>query len=157
MQKITISGRLGRDAAIRERQNGSKVISFTVAVNSRYRNVEKTSWYDVSAFNYDRYKNMVEYLTKGSAVLVTGDLDADLETGSDGITRCRRNIMADSIEFNGGGTSGNTDNSTTKAATEKHTPAAAAPEDEDMPRRSAKKTVKTEPEPEPNSDDDLPF
>ena len=157
MQKITISGRLGRDAAIRETQSGAKVISFTVAVNSRYRDVEKTSWYDVSAFNYDRYKNMVKYLTKGSAVLITGDLDADLETGNDGITRCRRNIMADSIEFNGGGTSGNTESNVTKTETTERKASAEA-ESEDMPRKSTKKTVKAEPEPAPqDNEDDLPF
>lgn len=157
MQKAIITGRLGRDAAIRETQNGTKVISFTVAVNSRVRNVEKTSWYDVSAFNYERYKNMVNYLTKGSGVRVIGDLDADLETGSDGVTRCRRNIIADSIEFDGSGTSsGSTESNTTKAASEKQAP--AEPEEEDMPRTKTSKKVKTEPEPAPkDNEDDLPF
>ena len=87
MQKITIIGRLGRDASIRETQDGGKVVSFTVAVNGRFRGVEKTSWYDVSTFNYDRYKNMVKYLTKGSSVVVLGDLDCDLDEGRDEIGR----------------------------------------------------------------------
>lgn len=158
MQKVIISGRLGRDAALRETQNGSKVISFTVAVNSRYRNVEKTSWYEVSVFNYERYKNMVQYLTKGSNVWVTGDFDADIDEGKDGITRCRRSVLADSVEFNGSGASGSTDSSTTKTTSEKQAPAPAAPEDEDMPRRSSKKAVKSEPAPDPDpNSDDLPF
>ena len=108
MQKITLIGRLGRDAAIRETQEGNKIVSFTMAVNGRFRGTEKTSWYDVSTFNYERYRNMVKYLTKGSLAIVTGDLDADIEKGNDGVTRCRRYVTADSIEFgpsNSGGTS----------------------------------------------------
>lgn len=108
MQKITVIGRLGRDAAVRETQDGGKVVSFTVAVNGRYRGVEKTSWYEVSTFNYERYKNMVKYFTKGSSVIVVGELDCDLDEGRDGVTRCRRSITADSIEFNSVGNSGNT-------------------------------------------------
>ena len=155
MQKITIIGRLGRDAALRETQNGRKVIAFTMAVNGRANGVEKTSWYDVSSFNYERYKNMVQYLTKGSSVTVVGDLDADLETGSDGVTRCRRNVLADSIDFLPISTSGNTQNNATKTTDE-------APAQEDMPRNRGKKATKEAPEPapmpEPEDDkDDLPF
>ena len=114
MQKITLTGRLGRDAAVRETQDGGKMISFTMAVNGISRGVEKTYWYDVLSFNYSRYKNMVKYLTKGSSVAVVGDLDADIEEGRDGEYRCRRNVMADSIEFNSSGTSGSTSSDSTE-------------------------------------------
>ena len=118
MQKITLIGRLGRDAAIRETQDGGKVVSFTVACNGRYRGVEKTSWYDVSTFNYERYKNMVQYLTKGSGVVVVGELDADIDEGRDGVKRCRRSVTADSIEFNSNGTSGNTQSNSSETSSE---------------------------------------
>lgn len=108
MQKITIIGRLGRDAVVRETQEGRKVISFPVAVNGYHRGVEKTSWYEVMSFNYERYKNMLKYLTKGSNIIIIGELDADVENGSDGVARCRRYVMADSIEFNSNGISGST-------------------------------------------------
>jgi len=163
MQKITIIGRLGRDAAIRETQDGGKVVSFTVAVNGRYRGTEKTSWYEVSTFNYERYKNMLKYLTKGSGVIVVGELDADLDEGRDGVTRCRRSIVADSIEFNSNGTSGGT--STTQAV-EKPTSSKKAeevPEDDAVVTRKKPKAAPA-PEPEPYEEegssvpeDDLPF
>ena len=159
MQKITIIGRLGRDAALRETQSGRKVIAFPVAVNGRANGVEKTSWYDVSSFNYERYQNMVKYLTKGSSVTIVGDLDADLETGNDGVTRCRRNVLADSIDFLPGSNSGNTQNAATKTTDEAPTD---TPADEDMPRNRGKKTAKAEapaPAPQESEDDkdDLPF
>lgn len=156
MEKVQISGRLGRDAAIRETQSGAKIISFTVAVNSKRRNVEKTSWYDVSIFNYERYKNMAQYLTKGSLVYVAGDIETDLETGNDGITRCRRNVLADSVEFINSGASGNTNNNVTKASDGNGSESNDSSV-EDMPRRNAQKP-KTKVDPTPNNEDeDLPF
>ena len=169
MQKITIIGRLGRDAAVRETQDGGKVVSFTVAVNGRYRGVEKTSWYEVSTFNYERYKNMVKYLTKGSGVIVVGELDADLDEGRDGTTRVRRSIVADSIEFNSNGVSGNTQ------TTAEGKPAASSKKEDEVPadsevevtvtkKKAAPKATpveKQEPEPaapaEEEPVDDLPF
>jgi single-strand DNA-binding protein len=156
MQKITLIGRLGRDAAVRETQNGRKLIGFTMAVNGRVNGVDKTSWYDVSTFNYERYQNMAKYLTKGSSVTVVGDLDADIETGSDGVTRCRRNVLADSIDFLPGNASGGTQNSATKEATDM----ASDAEDADMPRNRGKKADKPAPAPAPQATeekDDLPF
>lgn len=159
MQKITIIGRLGRDAAVRETQNGRKVIAFTVAVNGRVNGVEKTSWYDVSCFNYERYQNMVQYFTKGSAITVVGDLDADIEKGNDGVIRCRRNVLADSIDFAFSGTSGSTQNNGTK--TTETSGATNSAEEEDMPRTKPSKKVKAEPEPTTapgkEEDEDLPF
>ena len=130
-------GRLGKDAAIRETQEGRKVISFTLAVNGRVRGTEKTSWYDVASFNYDRYRNMVKYFTKGSSLIVTGDFDADLEEGNDGKYRCRRYVTADAIEFLSNG-SGTTRESRT--------------EEEETPRR---RTRQVETAPDDISDEEL--
>ena len=176
MQKITIIGRLGRDAALRETQDGAKIVSFTVACNGRVRGVEKTSWYEVSAFNYERYKNMVKYLTKGSSVIVVGELDADVEEGRDGVTRCRRSVVADSIEFNSNG-SGNTQTTEAREVSEAPKKKAAPVAEDDIsddevvvttkraeakPKAKAKpKAVEEEPAEEPvaedESGDDLPF
>lgn len=181
MQKITVTGRLGRDAAIRETQEGSKVISFTMAANERFRGVEKTYWYDVSSFNYDRYKNMVRYLTKGTAVAVVGELDTDVEEGKDGVTRCRRSIYADYIEFNSNNTSGTTSNNASADDDEKPAKKPAAkkvveevPDDDEItmsapkPAKKSTKKAVVEPVPEPEEEkesaedddeesEDLPF
>lgn len=164
MQKITIIGRLGRDAAIREKQNGGKFISFTVAVNGRTRGgVEKTSWYEVIAS--DRYEAMAKYLTKGSGVIVIGELDADVETGTDGAVRCKRLVIADTIEFNSSGTSGNTQTNTSSESKSK--PIKTETEDEDVSVTSRKRKVvekkptvvenEEESESEVGDEGDLPF
>ena len=152
--RITLLGRLGRDAAIRESQSGKKFISFTMAVTTKSNGVEETQWFDVLINqNYERYKNMALHLTKGSMVYLTGDFKADLETGTDGVQRLRRSVFCDYVTFAGGGVSGNTENNTTKVAAEKSAPAEAEQE-EDMPRNKGNKP-KTVSQPAP--DDDLPF
>lgn len=96
MNKILIEGRLGKDAEVRE-SNGSKFLSMTIAENQFVGKEKKTFWYDVLAFNYN--DKLVQYYKKGSPLFITGQLTADEETGKDGVTRCRRRIVADAIDF----------------------------------------------------------
>ena len=131
MQKITLIGRLGKDVAIRETQDGGKFLSFSVAVNSYSRNVEKTHWFEVTAFNYDRYRKMAKYLTKGSSIIVTGDLDADLEKGDDGKTYIRRRVVADSLEFNSNGSGSTNETRTEETTTRKSRRQEEVPDDID--------------------------
>jgi single-stranded DNA-binding protein len=159
MQKITIIGRLAKDARIVETQNGTKFISFAIAANSKINNVDKTTWYDVRQFNYN--EKMVPYYTKGSSLVVIGELDATIEENN-----CknylRLSVLADFIGFNGNSTSGSTKENTvvespadqaapakpkaTKKAAEK------APPEEEI--SMGNKTKVTEPV---EGNDDLPF
>ena len=75
MQTIIVTGRLGRDAKIYTSSNGNRFITFSIASNTKVKkNEENTYWWDVvvPSHSVERYKNMVEYLTKGSSVIVTG-------------------------------------------------------------------------------------
>ena len=113
MEKITLIGRLGRDASVKESQQGTRFLTFTMACDAYRSGESRTHWYDVTSFDPNRYKNMLKYLTKGSSVTVVGDLDADIEEGRDGVTRIRRRVSADSIQFTPGNTSGQTSESKT--------------------------------------------
>lgn len=148
MEKITLIGRLGRDASVKESQQGTRFLTFTMACDAFVRGENRTHWYDVTSFDPNRYKNMLKYLTKGSSVTVVGDLDADIEEGRDGVTRIRRRVSADSIQFTPGNTSGQTSESrtTTKRSNDD-------PDDIDeseittkRPRKSAEPTEYTEEE-----------
>lgn len=99
---LTLGGYLGRDAAIKETQNGDKFVTLTVANSYKDGQVEKTRWYDVTSFNYKRYENMVQYLKKGTYVEVVGTLRPDLEQGTDGKSYLRLRVNALTIEFGGG-------------------------------------------------------
>ena len=54
---------------------------------------------------------MLPYMTKGSSLVVVGELYAEVEKGNDGVVRCRRNVTADLIKF--GPKSGNSSGVTT--------------------------------------------
>lgn len=103
MQTIIVTGRLGHDAKIYTSTNGNNFIAFSIASNTRIKkNEENTYWWDVVVPNHllERYKNMVGYLTKGSAVIVQGELDPEIQYDNNGKPRLRLTISAVSIQFN---------------------------------------------------------
>ena len=110
MQKLILTGRLGRDPEVRKSQNSSdEYVTFTVATNSRSKGVEKTTWYDIITTHDNRVKGIVPHLKKGSAVYIVGELDASLYDANDGSKRLRLSVYAESITFNDG-TSKNSEN-----------------------------------------------
>lgn len=151
MEKITIIGNLGADALVKESNGGRSYVKMSVAVNSKRNGEVKTSWYFVSLFNYSQ--NFIQYLTKGSKVIVGGDLDVSMRTDSNGVTRLERSIVADYIQFmpSSSAESGNTTNAkTTPVVDEEITTTTTRP--------SVNKTTKEKPAPIVESDDlDLPF
>ena len=103
MQTVIVTGRLGRDAKIYTSSNGNRFITFSVASNTRVKkNEENTYWWDVvvPSHSVERYKNMVEYLTKGSSVIVQGELDPDIYYDNNNKAHLRLTISAVSIQFN---------------------------------------------------------
>lgn len=158
MQKITIIGRLAKDARLVETQNGTKFISFSIAANSKVNNVEKTTWYDVRQFNYN--ERMVPYFTKGSSLVVIGELDATIEENN-GKNYLRLSVLADSIDFNGSSSSGSTQQHEVRAEapaayteeTKVGKPKDEAPVEEEISMGNTKTKV-TEPV---DGNSDLPF
>ena len=150
MEKITLIGRLGRDASVKETQQGTRFLTFTMAGDAFVRGENRTHWYDITSFDPNRYKNMLKYLTKGSSVTVVGDLDADLDEGRDGVTRIRRRVSADSIQFTPGNSSGST--SETKTTTKRN----SEPEDIDESEMTTS-TRSRNSKPEEYSDEERPL
>lgn len=108
MQEITLIGRIGRDATVYETANGNKFIAFSLAADGRVKGQTVTSWYDIITFDVGKYERMLPYMTKGSSMVVVGELYAEVEKGSDNIVRCRRTVTADLIKFGPKSGSGST-------------------------------------------------
>lgn len=143
MNKLLIEGRLGKDAEVRE-TNGKKFLSMTIAENQLVGKEKKTFWYDVLCFNYN--EKLVQYYKKGSVLFITGQVTSDIETGKDGVTRCRRKIVADALDFlSGGKTDGNE--------------ASAPAESQEQPERKKKtvEPIQTTAVPTDVDNSDLPF
>lgn len=76
MQKITITGNVGRKPEMRYLKNGTPVTNFSVATNRKWDGGEETIWFKVSAWD-KRAENCYEYLDKGSKVYIEGRLKPD--------------------------------------------------------------------------------
>lgn len=98
MNVIQIAGHLGSDPTTRFTSGGQKVTSFTVAVNIRKGETTITNWYRVTIWG-DRFDKMMPYLKKGSAVVVVGELRAEIYTDKEGRPQMGLEVTAEMIRF----------------------------------------------------------
>lgn len=96
MQVITVAGKLGRDAEVRQTQGGDSVCSFSVAVDQRNGRDKSTNWWRVSLWG-KRGDALAQYLTKGSSVTVSGEFSLSEYEG-----KPQLNIRANEIALQGG-------------------------------------------------------
>jgi len=107
--QIIIVGNLGRDPEMRYTPGGQAVTDFSVASNREYTNnagekIKETIWFKVAAWGKTA-ENVVQYLHKGSKVLVEGRLTADksgnpkIWKGSDGEAHASFEVTANNIRF----------------------------------------------------------
>jgi single-strand DNA-binding protein len=70
---LTLAGRLGRDAELRQTPTGKAVCNFSVAVDVRRGQEKTTTWVDCTLWE-KRAEALAQYLTKGTAVAVSGEM-----------------------------------------------------------------------------------
>nr|WP_314638704.1 single-stranded DNA-binding protein [uncultured Olsenella sp.] len=104
INKVVISGNLGRDPELRATRGGSQVCSFSVCVNTRQKQgdewVDKANWVDVTFFG-NRAERLGEYLSKGSHVTVAGRLSQSTWERN-GQRRSKLEVIGEDIDFTGG-------------------------------------------------------
>lgn len=109
MNTATFAGRLGKDATLRSTQSGKSVLGFSVAVDQRRGGEKVTLWVDCSLWG-DRGEKLAEYLTKGSAVCVTGEAGTREHEGKAYLTLNVREVSllggGDQAQRGGGSPSG---------------------------------------------------
>ncbi|MBX9570876.1 MAG: single-stranded DNA-binding protein [Candidatus Obscuribacterales bacterium] len=83
-QRITIFGRVGKDPDKRFTQNQKTVAEIRVAVDGKDKDGNKvTTWYKVAFFE-KQADSILQYVKKGSGIIVEGDLELELWTDRDG-------------------------------------------------------------------------
>jgi single-strand DNA-binding protein len=103
-QQITLIGNLGRDPEMRYTPTGLPVTSFTMAVSRNWvgqdgQRQEKTTWFRVTAWR-KLAETASQYLTKGSKVLVVGELeDPNAYIDREGQPRASLEVTAQTIRF----------------------------------------------------------
>jgi len=81
VNKVIIIGNLGADPTTRTFPNGGKVVSLRIATSETWRDKtsgerkERTEWHSVAIFNEPLGKIAEQYLRKGSAVYIEGQLE----------------------------------------------------------------------------------
>ncbi len=104
-----VIGHLGADPEMRYTANGSAVTTFRVATTRRYtvgeERREDTEWFSVVTWN--RLAEIcAQYLTKGRQVYVEGRMQTRSWDGQDGQRRYRTELVAETVQFLGGGRDG---------------------------------------------------
>ena len=107
INKVILVGRLGKDPETRYTPDGTCVTNFSIATSDEWKDKstgkkkERTEWHRIVAWR--RLGEICgEYLSKGKQVY----LDGKLQTRSweqDGITRYITEIVANDVQFLGGG------------------------------------------------------
>lgn len=107
VNKAILVGNLGQDPEVRYTQGGMAIASFSVATTSVRKDrdgnsQEKTEWHRVKAFG--KLGELVgEYLAKGRQVYVEGRISYSQVEGEGGTVRYFTDIIADELQFLGGG------------------------------------------------------
>lgn len=93
MQKITITGNVGKDATLASTQAGKQVLSFNVGSQQGYGDRASTNWFRCSLWG-DRGEKIAQYILKGVKVTVSGDFET-----SEYEDKTQLNIRVSDVEF----------------------------------------------------------
>lgn len=108
INRVEISGNLGRDPELRATASGTQVCQFSVCVNDRRKNNQTGEWEDVPnwvdvTFFGNRAESINQYLSKGSLVFVAGRLHQNKWQDKNGNNRSKLEVIGEDIHFGGSG------------------------------------------------------
>lgn len=107
INRVTVTGRLTRDAELRQTQGGSAILAFGIAVNDRRKNNQTGEWEDYANFVDcvlfgNRAQSVAQYLVKGTKVAVEGKLRWS-QWEREGQKRSKLEVVVDELVLMGGG------------------------------------------------------
>lgn len=105
MNSITVAGSLGRDSELRFLNDGTPVLSFSVA-DSQGKD-KPTIWWSCALFG-KRAESLQQYLTKGQAVTVAGNVTEREYTDKNGEKRKAMDVRVNDVALQGGAREGTT-------------------------------------------------
>lgn len=102
INKVEITGFLGKDAVTRTFKSGRKLINISVATSESYKNyqnewVTNTTWHNVALWK-NKADETYDFLKKGNKIAVTGKLNNRKYTDKEGKERYITEIVAQKIE-----------------------------------------------------------
>lgn len=103
--RVILCGRLGKDPEEKVFANGGKIVNFSVATSETWKDKatgerkEKTEWHNVTIQNENICGIAIQYLSKGSEVLVEGSLQTRKWQDASGADRYTTEVVVG--RFNG--------------------------------------------------------
>jgi single-strand DNA-binding protein len=102
MNTVILRGNVGHDPELRHVASGKEVVNLRLAVDKSRtagdRTIKETSWFDVTVWGQGA-KHQHKYLTKGSDIIVEGELNQRTWTDRDGQSRSSVEIIARKITW----------------------------------------------------------
>ena len=102
MRQLNIVGRLGADIEVKTIPSGKVVGMLRVAVDVGYGDRKQTDWYKALLWGARAEGGLVQYLTKGTQVAITGKLKMSQWTNNEGVPQTTPEIDIDDIDLVGG-------------------------------------------------------
>lgn len=94
--QVTLIGHVGRDPETKFTDQGVQLTKFSVAVTNKRTNT--TTWYSVTTWR-GLAEVCAQYVKKGHAVFVQGDMELHEYTGRDGSARAEIRVDASAVQF----------------------------------------------------------
>lgn len=159
--KVILMGNLTKDPEVRYVPSGTAVGDLTIAVNRKYKSSsgdeqEETCFVNITVWGRQA-ETCGEYLRKGRPILVEGRLKQD-RWEKDGQKHSRLGVVAERVQFLGGGTQGSEFRDTSEQKQQQQTYSRPEPRPEPSPEPTPEPPP-AEPGPEENveDEDNLPF
>ncbi|MDR1561266.1 MAG: single-stranded DNA-binding protein [Holosporaceae bacterium] len=99
INKAILVGNVGRDPEVRTAQDGSKIVSFSVATSEYWKDKasgerkERTEWHRIVVFNQNLAEVCEKYLHKGSKVYIEGQLQTRRWQDPNGVEKYTTEIV----------------------------------------------------------------
>lgn len=101
MSTLIVTGRCGRDGELRTLQDGTKVLSFSIADDIGFGEKKKVQWISCALFG-KRAESVAPYVTKGSMVEVVGQPSINTYEGKNGF-KADLQVRVSELKLHGGG------------------------------------------------------
>ncbi len=98
---FSFTGTVGRDAEVRAMPSGQSVLNVTVANNIGFGDRQQTLWIRVALWGKRAEGQLGQYLKKGQAVFVSGELSMREYQAADGSTKSSLELNANIIDLLG--------------------------------------------------------
>jgi single-strand DNA-binding protein len=107
VNKVILVGNLGKDPEVRYTQTGSAVANFSIATSEQWndrdgKRQERTEWHNIVVWG-KQAESCGQYLAKGRQVYVEGSIRTRSYDDKTGTKRYVTEIVAQRIQFLGGG------------------------------------------------------